>query len=109
MRKEPTTDLRGIRERAGLTVREFARQLDLHHTNIVYWEKTGRIAKVEVLPRMSELLGVSIEELLGQAKPKRKGPSGRAHQSFERVSKLPRSQQKKILDVVDALLAQNSK
>jgi hypothetical protein len=36
-------------------------------------------------------------------------PGGKAGAVFEAVSKLPRRQQQKILDVVEALVAQHSK
>lgn len=39
---------------------------------------------------------------------RRGGPVGRTRRVFETVSQLPRNQQQKILDVVDALVAQTS-
>lgn len=100
-------DLVALRENAGLTARELARQLNVHHSTVLKWEELERVAKSEYLVPVSELLGVSIEELLGKPRPRRSGaPAGRARQTFEKVSRQTRTQQKKILDVVDALLAQ---
>ena len=102
---ETQIDLVALRENAGLTARELARQLNVHHSTVLKWEELGRVAKSEYLAPVAEILGVSIEELLGLPKPLRStAPSGRARQTFEEVSKLPRSRQKKILDVVDALI-----
>lgn len=98
------TRLRTLRETTGISLREFARQIDEHPSNVSYWERTGKIPRSNVLAPMAKSLGVSVEELLGEKPPRRNAPAGRARQTFEEVSKLPRSKQKKILDVVDALI-----
>ena len=98
--------LRELRERAGLQVRELARQLGIHHTNIVYWEKTDRVAKVEILPQLADALGVTVEELLGFPKPKRLPVApGKLGQVFEAASRLPRRQQQKIIDFVEPFIS----
>jgi transcriptional regulator with XRE-family HTH domain len=102
------TRLRTLRETAGISLRELARQLGEHPSNVSFWERTGKIPRSNVLAPMAKVLGVSVEELLGEKPPRRSAPAGRARQSFEQISELPRSQQKKILDVVDALLVQVS-
>jgi len=106
MKANPNTqiDLVALRENAGLTARELARQLNVHHSTVLKWEELNRVAKSEYLLPVSEILGVSIEELLGLPRRRTSAPAGRARQTFEDVSKLPRSRQKKILDVVDALI-----
>jgi transcriptional regulator with XRE-family HTH domain len=99
--------LRALREAAGLSVRELARQIDEQHTNVLYWESSGNLPRSNVLVPMAKALGVTVEELLGQAKPSRvTAPGGRARQVFEAVSRLPRRQQQKIVEVVEALVAQ---
>lgn len=101
--------LRELRERAGISVRELARQLDIHHTNIVYWEKTGRVAKVELLPQLASILGVSVEEVLGQPRSKRAPAApGRLGQIFEAASRLPRRQQQKIIEFVEPFIRQHA-
>ena len=55
---------------------------------------------------MASALGVTVEELLGQPKPRRVvSPGGRLNQAFQRVAKLPRRQQQKIAEVVEGFLA----
>ena len=102
---DTSIDLAALREDAGLTVRGLARQLGLHHTTILQWERSRKIAKTEFLVPMSEILGVSIEQLLGQ--PKRRGstaPGGKVGQVFRQVSELPRRQQQRIVEVVEDML-----
>jgi len=105
-----SSHLRDLRERAGISVRELARQLDIHHTNIVYWEKTGRVAKVELLPQLAAILGVSVEEVLGHPRPKRSPVApGKLGQVFEAASKLPRRQQQKIIEFVEPFIRERSR
>lgn len=97
--------LRQLREAAGLSVRELARQLGEQHTNVSFWERTGTLPRSNVLVPMAAALGVTVEELLGEAKPRRAAaPGGKVRHVFEQVQKLPRRQQDKIVEVVEALL-----
>jgi len=58
---------------------------------------------------MAKALGVTVEELLGAPKPQRTtSPGGKARQLFDAVSQLPRRQQQKIIEVVEALVAQHA-
>lgn len=96
-----------LREAKGLSVRELARQLGVNHSNVLFWEREGKPPRPDLLLPMAEALGVTVDELLGKPKPARVlSPGGKARQAFEAVSKLPRRQQEKILDVVNALVAQ---
>jgi transcriptional regulator with XRE-family HTH domain len=96
-----------LRKAAGLSQRELADALGVHRSNIGFWERTGVAPRGEVLPKMAEILGVSVDALLGEnpkAKAAAAAPAGRARLAFNAVSKLPRTRQQKILDVVEALL-----
>jgi len=48
--------LRTLREAAGLTVRELARQIDEQHTNVLYWETSGNLPRSNVLVPMAKAL-----------------------------------------------------
>lgn len=99
---EAASKLRRLREAAGLSVRELARQIGEDHSNVGFWERTGKFPRSDVLIPISKALGVSVEELLGEPRPKRVvTPGGRARQLFEAVSKLPRRQQDKVLDILE--------
>ena len=87
-----------------------ARQIDQQPTNVSYWERTGQLPRSNVLIPMAKALGVTVEQLLGQPAPRRNGaPGGKLGQVFQDVNKLPRRQQEKIIDVVQALVAQHAR
>ena len=98
--------LRALREKSGLTARELARQVGTTHQNILYWEKIGRVAKTELLIPMSKALGVTVEEVLGEERPRKTiVAGGKMGQLFEEASRLPRSQQEKIVSVLEPFVA----
>jgi transcriptional regulator with XRE-family HTH domain len=103
------SNLRQLREAAGLSVRELAKQVGESHTNVSYWERSGQIPRSDVLAPMAKALGVTVEELLGEPRPKRVvSPGGRSRQLFEAVSKMPRRQQEKILDILEPFVRQHA-
>ena len=98
--------LRQQRERAGLTLRELARQIDEQPSNISFWERSGTLPRSDVLIAIAKAIGISVEELLGQPKPSRNAiPGGRLGRIFETVSRLPRRQQEKVIDMFETVLA----
>ena len=104
----PKIDLAEMRQHAGLTRREFARQLQTSHTNVNTWEKAGWITKAEFLAPAASILGVTVEDLLGLPKTRNNPlPGGKLGQAFEAATNLPRSKQEKIIALLDAFVAQH--
>ena len=98
--------MRELRETAGLSVRELARQIGEQHTNVLYWESSGNLPRSNVLIPMAKALGVSVEVLLGKPTARRaSAPGGRLGQVFDAVSKLPRRQQQKIMEMAEGFIA----
>jgi hypothetical protein len=54
-------------------------------------------------------LNAPVDELLGQpAKPSRGGPTGKMRRLFEAASKLPRTQQEKILAILQPFVREHA-
>ena len=101
--------LTALREAAGLSLRELARQIGQDHSNVRYWEQSGSLPRSDVLLPMASALGVTVEELLGEPRPKRVvSPGGRARQLFKAISKMPRRQQDKVLDILEPYVKQHT-
>lgn len=107
--KNQPSRLKTLREAAGLSIRELARQIGEDHSNVRYWEISGKPPRSELLPAIAQALGVTVEDLLGVPKSRRgTAPSSRTGRAFEAVARLPRRQQKKIVEVVEAFVAQHA-
>ncbi len=109
MPRDTEIDLTAMRERAGLSRREFARQLGTCHTNVNSWEQAGWITKSEFIVPAASILGVTVEELLGLPKMRKNPlPGGRLGQAFAAATELPRGKQEKIIALLDAFVAQHA-
>jgi transcriptional regulator with XRE-family HTH domain len=102
--------LRLLREAAGLSQRELGDRLHIHHSNIGYWERSGNLPRSEILSPMAKVLGVNVDNLLGERVRASRvtKPTGRARMAFQAVSRLPKRQQMKIVEVVEAFVAQHA-
>jgi len=98
------------RRRADISQRELARRLGVTQQTIATLERRTTTPRSATLLKIAEILGVSPNELLGVEDARNAHPSarGRVQATFHAVAKLPRRQQAKILEVVDALLAKHS-
>ncbi len=97
-----------LRKAAGLSQKELADRLGVSPSNIGFWELHDKPPRSDLLPELAKALKVSVNDILGVTSrpPPKGGPEGRAKRVFGEVSSLPRRQQQKIVDVVEALVAQ---
>lgn len=93
-----------LRKDAGLSQVELAKRVATSSSNVAFWEQTGTPPRGEILPALARELGVSVDELLGVTPPKPAIAKGRLQEAFHAAAKLPRRQQQKIVEVVEALL-----
>lgn len=98
------------REAAGLSQRELADKLGMKQRALCWWEREPVALRPDQLEALTAALHVSADYLLGRDNDKKRGqgPSGKARRAFEAVSKLPRHHQQKIVEVVEALVAQHA-
>jgi transcriptional regulator with XRE-family HTH domain len=94
---------------AGLTQQQLADKVETTQRVIAYWEREAVSLRADQIDSLADALNISTDELLGRTSRQRSGgPIGKARQVFEKVSKLPRNQQQRIISVVEALVAQNA-
>jgi transcriptional regulator with XRE-family HTH domain len=99
-----------LRHTAGLTQHELAQLLDVPQSNIAFWERSEKPPRSDILPKMAKVLGVSVEDLLDIRRTptiqRQSAPVGKVREVFERVARLPRRQQEKIVEFVSAFVNQ---
>jgi transcriptional regulator with XRE-family HTH domain len=100
-----------LREQAGLTQAQVAEKLGISQRAYAFWEREPVALRAEQVTVLAKVLNVTADSLLGlqTAKARGSGPAGKVRKLFEAVSRLPRRQQQKIVEVVEALIAQHSK
>ena len=63
------------------------------------------------LPLLAKALGVSLEELMGEpaAKSSKRGPAPKLAQHMEKISQLPKTKQRFVMEMLDTVLAQQGR
>lgn len=108
LRPKQAAHLLELRKKAGLTQTELAEVIAVPQTTIATWEWSSSPPRAEVLPRLAKALGVRLEDLLvpqlARTIADRPGPVGEVQRAFEEVRSLPRTQQRKIVEMVLAIV-----
>ena len=101
--------LHELRELAGLSQQQLAEKLGLTQRAYAYWERNPVALRPEQLLKLAGVLGVAVEQLLGNNGARRRGgPTGKMRQLFEAASRLPRSQQQKVAAVLEPFILQHA-
>ncbi|MGH9772535.1 MAG: helix-turn-helix domain-containing protein [Candidatus Acidiferrales bacterium] len=98
-----------LRKAQGLTQAELAKVLGVAQQTLNSYEKGVRRVPLYALPALTQALGVSAETLFGQRiAPGKRGPAPKLQQQLERLSRLPRTKQRFVSDMLDTVLKQAS-
>ena len=94
----------------GLSQAEVAEKVGITQSGYASWERDAVALRPEQLLKLTDILQVSVEHLLGvKESPKRgSGPTGRLRRLFEEASKLPRNQQEKVFSILQPFVTQHS-
>jgi transcriptional regulator with XRE-family HTH domain len=95
-----------LREQAGLSQIDLAQKLGVSQQAVALWERKASTVRSDTLTKLAQALNVTADVLLGVNSPKSK-PSpakGRLSLLFDKASRLPRRQQEKIVEFVEAFV-----
>jgi len=96
-----------LRKTLGMTQAQLGEMIGVSQQQVVSFEKGRRKVPVSALPKLSEALGVSVEELIGtESKPGKRGPTPRLQRQLEQLQELPRSKQRFVAEMLDTVLQQ---
>jgi transcriptional regulator with XRE-family HTH domain len=102
--------LHALRVAAGFSQQQLAEKLGLSQRAYAYWERHPVALRPDQLQQLATVLNVSISDLLDESAEKKRGngPTGKMKQLFEAASQLPRSQQQKVVALLEAFIAQHA-
>jgi transcriptional regulator with XRE-family HTH domain len=100
-----------LRKARGITQAQLAQALGVSQQTVQAYEVGRRRIQVSNLPVVARTLSASLEELFGeQAQFSRKrGPVPKWHQQIEAIARLPRTQQRFVSQMLDTVLAQQTR
>jgi transcriptional regulator with XRE-family HTH domain len=101
--------LSALRKARGWTQSDMAQRLDTTIKMVAYFEREATNPTQKTLQKLSEVFEISSAELLGQEEYKKQnkpGPASKLEQLTAELSRLPRSKQKVIVDMLEGFLKQ---
>lgn len=93
----------------GLTQQQLGDQLGIPQQTLAHYEGGVTRFPASMLPSLAQILGISLDELMGQERNSgrgKRGPAPKLQKQFERISQLPRAKQQVLMDMLDGVLAQ---
>lgn len=96
-----------LRKEQHLTQVQLAKLLGISQQHMASFEKGIRKIPASMLPSLSEVFAVPLESLLGipQKKAKR-GPAPKLQRQVELIGQLPRTKQRFVMEMLDAVIQQ---
>ena len=100
------------RKAANITQVQLAEVLGIAQQTMAHYE--GGVARIPVdsLRKVARTLAMSLEELVGDAAPKRaakRGPAPHIQRQLEQLHMLPKNKQQAVMQVLDSMLGQASR
>jgi transcriptional regulator with XRE-family HTH domain len=90
-----------------LTQQQVADQLGIAQQTLAHYEGGRLRLPASMLPMLAQMLGLTVDELLGQASPKgKRGPTPRLQQQIDRISQLPKTKQTFVMEMLEMVIAQ---
>ena len=101
-----------LRKDQGLTQVQLAEALEISQQMVASYEVGRRRIPVSMLQSLAKALSVDIDVLLGDESAKaraKRGPAPVLARHMERISALPKTQQKFVIQVIETVLAQQGR
>ena len=105
------THIAHLRKGSQITQVQLAQTLGISQSTVNAYELGHRRVPVSTLPLLARTLGVSVEDLIGQepSAERKRGRAPKLLQHLERISALPKPRQRAVMDVIEAMLAQQGR
>ena len=105
------TRIAQLRKGSQITQVQLAETLGISQSTVNAYELGHRRVPVSTLPLLARTLGVNVEELIGEepSAERKRGRAPKLLQHLERISALPKPRQRAVMDVIEAMLAQQGR
>jgi len=99
------TRIAEARKALGMTQTQLANELGVSQQIVASYEVGRRRVQLALLPRLARTLAIPVEELIGEEPQRsRRGPAPKLLQQVERIQRLPKSQQRFVMQMIDTAL-----
>ena len=98
-----------LRKAQHITQVQLAEFLGISQQYLQAFEAGRRKVPSSMLPKLAQLFGVSLEQLLGMPEPvTKRGPTPKLQRQIEQLQRLPKTKQRFVMQMLDTVLQQAS-
>jgi transcriptional regulator with XRE-family HTH domain len=99
-----------LRKEHGLSQQALADEIGVAQQTLAHYEVGRARMPVSLLPQLAKFFGVGVDDLLGlRGAASKRGPAPKLQQHMERISRLPKPQQRFVMQMLETVLAQASR
>lgn len=99
-----------LRKEQGLSQQALADELGLPQQTLAHYEVGRARMPVSLLPTLAQFFGIAVDDLLGlKNNTGKRGPTPLLQRQIERLSRLPKTKQKVVMEMLDGVLSQSSR
>lgn len=97
-----------LRKEQSITQVQLAEKLAISQQHMASFEKGIRKVPASMLPNISQILNVPLEDLFGisDSKAVKRGPTPKLQRQVELISQLPKTKQRFVMDMLDTVIQQ---
>lgn len=97
-----------LRKEQTITQAQLAEKLGISQQHMASFEKGIRKIPASMLPTISQILHISLEDLFGisDSKAVKRGPTPKLQRQVELISKLPKTKQRFVMEMLDTVIQQ---
>jgi len=99
-----------LRKEQGLSQQALADELGIAQQTLAHYEVGRARMPVSLLPALAQFFGIAVDELLGLKNGAgKRGPTPMLQRQIERLSRLPKTKQKVVMEMLEGVLSQTSR
>jgi transcriptional regulator with XRE-family HTH domain len=98
-----------LRREQNMTQQQLADALGVAQQTLAHYEVARLRVPASMLPALGEIFKVPVDVLIGRpvaASRSKRGPASQLQRSIDRISELPKTKQKFVMEMLDTVLAQ---
>ncbi len=99
-----------LRKEEGLSQQAVADEIGIAQQTLAHYELGRLRMPASLLPKLAQLFGVAVDELVGVSSgASKRGPTPKLQQQIEKLSRLPKAKQKTVMEMIEGVLSQASR
>ena len=99
-----------LRREQGLSQQALADELGVAQQTLAHYEVGRARMPVSLLPQLARFFGVGTDDLLGvRSAASKRGPAPKLQQHMQRISRLPKTQQRFVMQMLETVLNQGGR